>query len=161
MNNDNLFGGGIDRPLPSIPEPGWDRIADAVISAVRATARRSRPIDLLDPGATRTDTGGDAPTVRHPFAVSDLAVRARVSQAVRSDDAVASSVVRAVVVGRRLTGIRVELSTWHGYEVRSLVRRIRTAAIGVVDDVIGVGAIDPRGVEIVVTEVEPSRPLPY
>lgn len=139
--------------LRELPEPGWDRIADAVVDAVRATARGGSPVSILDPPGVAAPSAAAQPG-SGTLSVSDLVVRGRVSEAVRAEGSAAASIVEIDLIGRDLTRIRIELTARYGSALHDVADRIRTATIGAVDDLLGIGSIDADGVEVVVTDVD-------
>ena len=135
--------------LREVTEPGWDRIADTVIEAVRATPRGGWPLRTTD----STDGG--------VLAVSDLVLRGVLARALRLDQLCVPSLIDVAVEDAELKRIRIELTARYGSELRAVVDQVRTAAAAVVEDLLGdvAGAADL--IDVVVTDVVDGDPVTF
>lgn len=130
--------------LRLLAEPGWERIAEAVIAAIRAAPRGGSPLAAEDPG----DTGREG-----SISVSDLVVRLVLARALRLEHLGQLNSIDVAADGTELRSIHIELTARYGAELNDLVDRVRRVATTVVHDLLGdVGTI-PRVVDVVITDV--------
>ncbi|CAB4900809.1 hypothetical protein AYK61_26310 [Rhodococcus sp. SBT000017] len=149
--------------LRELPEPGWDRIAGAVVDAVRAAPRGGWPIDMSETGVS------DDTSALGTLAVSDLVLRGAIARAVRLDEICVPRVIEVLTDNAHLRTIRVELTARYGSELDILADRIRRTVLDVVDDIMGTtpvgsgdGSSSTRGgpaVDVAVTDIVDGNPL--
>jgi len=136
--------------LNGLAEPGWDRIAETVIDAVRATPRGGWPLQV----ATPPDSTAEGAT-----AVSDLVLRGVLARAVRLDELCVPSLIDVAVEGTEIKRIRIELTARYGSELRAVAEQVRTTAAAIVEDLLGdIAAIGDR-IDVAVTEIVDGDPL--
>lgn len=136
--------------LRELAEPGWDRIADAVIEAVRATPRGGSPLFATDPDDSR---------VRGTISVSDLVLRAVLARAVRLEQICAPSVIDIAAEGAELKRIRIELTARYGSELRQVAEQVRLVAMSVVEDLLGDIDATLNTIEVVITDIVDGDPV--
>ncbi len=136
--------------LRELAEPGWDRIADAVIDAVRATPRGGFPLFATDP---------DESSVKGSISVSDLVLRGVLARAVRLEQLCAPSGIDIAAEGAELKRIRIELTARYGSELREVAEQVRLVAIAVVEDLLGDLSANRNTIEVVITDVVDGDPL--
>jgi hypothetical protein len=135
--------------LRGLAEPGWDRIADTVIDAVRATPRAGWPL--------RATTLSDE--AEGTLAVSDLVLRGILARAVRLDELCVPSLIDVAVEGTELKRIRIELTARYGSELRAVAEQVRTTAAAIAEDLLGdIAAISDK-IDVVVTDIVDGDPL--
>ena len=138
--------------LRELAEPGWDRIADSVVDAVRNTPRGGWPIRATHP-SDKADEG----TIR----VTDLVLRGLLARAVRLDELCVPSLIDVAVEGTELKRVRIELTARYGGELRAVAERARAAAAAVIEDLLGTVADAGGLIEVVVTDVVDGNPLTH
>ena len=135
--------------LRSLAEPGWDRIADAVIDVVRATPRGGQPLRANEPAGSE-DEG--------ILMVSDLVLRGALARAMRLDQICVPGLIEVAVEGIELKRVRIEITARYGSELRAVADRVRREAQGVVDDLLGGLADVGDLIDVVVTDVYETDP---
>lgn len=152
MNGDDPLGVLLSRAgqaLRELGEPGWDRIADNVIAAVRNTPRSGWPVTAQDPDPQQ-------PPLPGCIAVSDLVIRAALAAALRVDQICAPSAVN--VHGTDLQRISVEITGRYGNRLTEVADHVRDLAAGVLDDLLGVAALGHQ-IDVAVIDIVRGNPL--
>ena len=141
---------GAGAMLRGLAEPGWDRIADAVIHAVRTAPRRvGSSLRATDPtGAPETGS----------LSVSDSVLKAVLAGAVRLDELCIPSLIDIAVEGPEVKCIRIELTARYGTELHAVAEQVRTTAAAVMADLLGEVAAAKR-IDVVVTEIVDGDPV--
>ena len=138
--------------LRGLAEPGWDRIADAVIDAVRATPRGGWPLRAEHPSDS---------TREGSIRVTDLVLRGVLARAVRLDELCVPSLIDIAIDGTELTRVRIELTARYGGELRVVAEQVRAAAASVIEDLLGGAAAAGDLVEVIVTDIVDGNPVSY
>jgi hypothetical protein len=135
--------------LRELAEPGWDRIADGVIDAVRGTPRGGTPLRATHPSDSSDDGA---------LTVTDLVLRGILARAVRLDELCVPSLIDVAVEGTELKRIRIELTTRYGGGLSEVAEQVRTAAAAVVEDLLGHTSAGDL-VDVVITDVVDGNPV--
>jgi hypothetical protein len=136
--------------LRELAEPGWDRITDSVIRAVRNTPRSGWPLHAVDPNPTQ-------PPIPGGIEVSDLVLRAVLARALRVDNGYAATAIDISIEGTDLHRICIEITSRYGSRLATVADQVRTTAAAVIDDILG-----PRGehhIDVIVTDIVRGNPL--
>lgn len=111
-------------------EPRWVDISSSIISKVRATTRRTWPVDARFPAAS----GRDADTLR----VSDHVVRTAILRALRGVHGSQPIEISLHLDDHSCTGLFVAVVGAYGSDLQAVGDELARIAIGVVDDILGV-----------------------
>ncbi|MFB1299340.1 hypothetical protein ACAG24_027930 [Mycobacterium sp. pW049] len=155
MNTDDPLGVLLARAgqaLRELSEPGWDRIADTVIAAVRNTPRSGWPVAAEDPNTT-TD-----PPVPGCIAVSDLVIRAALAAALRLDQICIPTAVDVALDGTDLKRISVEITGRYGNRLTEVADHVRDVTTTILDDLLGVAALGHQ-IDVAVVDIVRGNPL--
>jgi hypothetical protein len=137
--------------LREMPEPGWDRIAESVIAAVRTTTRLGWPLAAVDPDTTE-------PPIPGAIEVSDLVLRGALARALRAGNTYAPTAIDVRSEGTTLQRICIEITARYGSRLVAAVEQVRAAAAEVVHDILGVGDTE-HAIVVVVADVVAGDPL--
>lgn len=137
--------------LRELAEPGWDRIADTVIVAVRSTPRSGWPLRAVNPRPGQ-------PPVNGGITVSDLVLRSALARALRVDDAYAPTAIDVSRHDSDLQRIRIEIIGRYGSRLHNIASQIRTTAAAIIDDILGPHS-EGQYIDIVITDVAAGNPL--
>lgn len=136
--------------LRDFGEPGWDRIADTVIAAVRNTPRAGWPLTAEDP-----DPQPSAPGC---LVVSDLVVRQALAAALRLDEICVPTAVDILIDGTDLQRIKVEIAGRYGDRLTDVADRVRRLTRTVLDDLLGAGALGHH-IDVTVIDIVRGNPV--
>ena len=153
MNTDDPLGVLLARAgqaLRELSEPGWDRIADTVIAAVRNTPRSGWPLTVEDPDPHPSQAGS--------LAVSDLVVRSALAAALRLDQICIPTAVDILTDGTDLTRITVEIAGRYGDQLTDVAEHVRQLAHNVLDDLLGSAALGHH-IDVAVIDIVAGNPL--
>lgn len=120
------------RALQAEPETGWAGVSATVVAAVRATARRSWPVE-----ADVHDLPSEAGRPGDRVLVSDHVLRAELSRAVGTAEACAVEDVVVRLDRRRLVGVDVVVVARYGLDLHALAGRVRAVVLGVLGELLG------------------------
>lgn len=137
--------------LRELAEPGWERIADSVVTAVRSTSRSGWPLAAVDPDTTK-------PAIPGGIKVSDLVLRGALAQALRLDNAYAPTAIDVSCQDSDLQRICIEITGRYGSRLADAAEHVRTIAAAVIDDILG-AASTGHHIDIVVTDIVRGNPL--
>lgn len=137
--------------LRELSEPGWDRIADTVIAAVRNTPRSGWPVTVEDPDPQQ-------PPMPGCIAVSDLVIRAALAAALRVDQICMPTAVDIALDGTDLRRLSVEITGRYGNRLTEVADHVRDVAAGVLDDLLGVAALGHE-IDVAVVDIVLGNPL--
>ena len=137
--------------LRELSEPGWDRIADTVIAAVRNTPRSGWPVAAQDPDPHE-------PPLPGCIAVSDLVVRAALAAALRVDQICAPTAVDVHLEGTDLQRISVEITGRYGNRLTEVADHVRGIAATILDDLLGAAALGHQ-IDVAVIDIVRGNPL--
>lgn len=137
--------------LRELGEPGWDRIADTVIAAVRNTPRSGWPLTVEDPDPQPSPQAGC-------LAVSDLVVRSALAAALRLDQICIPTAVDILIDGTDLNRIKVEIAGRYGDRLTDVADHVRELAATVLDDLLGAAAIGHH-IDVAVVDIVAGNPL--
>jgi hypothetical protein len=154
MNGDDPLGALLSRAgqaLRELSEPGWDRIADTVIAAVRNTPRSGWPITAEDPDP-------HDPPLPGSIAVSDLVIRAALAAALRVDQICMPTAVDVALDGTDLNRIKVEITGRYGNQLTEVADHVRGVAATILDDLLGVAALGHQ-IDVAVVDIVRGNPL--
>lgn len=154
MNGNDPLGELLARAgqaLRELSEPGWDRIADTVIAAVRNTPRSGWPVAAEDPDSSESPMPGC-------IAVSDLVIRAALATALRFDEICAPSCVDVHLDGTDLHRISVEITGRYGNRLTEVADHVRDVAATILDDLLGVAALGHQ-IDVAVVDIVRGNPL--
>lgn len=132
------------RLLRAVPEPGWQAIEPAVLSAVRATPRGGWPLKVEDP-----QPGSTAGVIY----VSDLVLTAEISRALTGGGDYIVDRIDVISDGDVLQGISVQLSGRYQADLNVIAAQVRNSTEAVVAEVIG----NHADVDITVTVTDVHR----
>lgn len=153
MNGDDPLATLLSRAgqaLRELGEPGWDRIADTVIAAVRNTPRSGWPLTVEDPDPHPSQAGS--------LAVSDLVVRSALAAALRLDQICIPTAVDILIDGTDLTRIKVEIAGRYGDHLTDVADHVRSVAVDILDDLLGVAALGHH-IDVAVIDIVRGNPL--
>ena len=153
MNGDDPLATLLSRAgqaLRELGEPGWDRIADTVIAAVRNTPRSGWPLTVEDPDPHPSQAGS--------LAVSDLVVRSALAAALRLDQICIPTAVDILTDGTDLTRITVEIAGRYGDQLTDVAEHVRQLAHNVLDDLLGAAALGHH-IDVAVIDIVAGNPL--
>lgn len=136
--------------LRELGEPGWDRIADNVIAAVRRTPRSGWPLTVEDPDP--------APEPSGRLAVSDVVIRSTLAAALRLDQMCFPTAIDVLVEGTDLRGVRIEITGRYGDRLAEIADRTRGVAAAVLDDLLGAAALGRR-INVAVIDIVRGNPV--
>lgn len=136
--------------LRAAPEPGWDAIADRVISVVRATPRSGGHPLLVD--------GADQPGQGHLY-VSENVVRSTLAVVLRQRYLCAPTSIEFDVHDGALRAVHIEVTGSYGTELRKLADRIRTTTSDTVTEILGATVTNGGPIDITITDVVTGDPL--
>ena len=154
MNGDDPLGVLLARAgqaLRELSEPGWDRIADTVIAAVRNTPRSGWPVAAEEPDPQEPPQPGC-------IAVSDLVIRATLAAALRVDQICAPSAVDVHLDGTDLHRISVEITGRYGNRLTEVTDYVRGIATTILDDLLGAAALGHQ-IDVTVVDIVRGNPL--
>ena len=154
MNGDDPLATLLSRAgqaLRELGEPGWDRIADTVIAAVRNTPRSGWPLIVEDPDPHPSPHAGC-------LAVSDLVVRSALAAALRLDQICIPTAVDVLIDGTDLTRITVEIAGRYGDHLTDVADHVRDLARSVLDDLLGAAALGHH-IDVAVVDIVRGNPL--
>ena len=154
MNGDDPLGVLLSRAgqaLRELGEPGWDRIADTVIAAVRNTPRSGWPVTAEDPDPQQ-------PPLPGCIAVSDLVIRAALAAALRVDRICTPSAVDVHLDGTDLQRISVEITGRYGNQLTEVADHVREIAASILDDLLGAAALGHQ-IDVAVIDIVRGNPL--
>lgn len=154
MNGDDPLGVLLSRAgqaLRELSEPGWDRIADTVIAAVRNTPRSGWPVTAEDPDTSESSVPGC-------IAVSDLVIRAALAAALRVDQICTPSAVDVHLDGTDLQRISVEITGRYGNQLTEVADHVRSVAATILDDLLGIAALGHQ-IDVAVVDIVRGNPL--
>lgn len=154
MNGDDPLGVLLARAgqaLRELSEPGWDRIADTVIAAVRNTPRSGWPVAAEDPEPQKPPLPGS-------IAVSDLVIRAALAAALRIDEICAPSGVDVHLDGTDLQRISIEITGRYGNRLTEVADHVRGIAATILHDLLGVAALGHQ-IDVAVVDIVRGNPL--
>src|SRR3546814_20457146 len=100
--------------LRNAPEPGWDRISDKVIRALRSTSASGWPLDAHASEGPRLGT----------VSVSDHVLRTHLAAEIRSRHHCSPSSIEFFVDGHEIRSLRIELAAPYGVELAELSDRV-------------------------------------
>jgi len=129
------------RVLRTQPEPGWDRIENSVIDAVRATARSGWPLSADDPD----------PATPGALSVSDLVLSTELSRALAGADDLIVTDIHISSAGTEVREVLIELSARYLTDLAALTERVSQICSAVIADVIGPGRDVP--LRVIVSDV--------
>lgn len=123
------------RSLQEAPaDARWVDISDAIVSKVRATTRRTWPIDAdYRTGAADTARAGD--TLR----VSDQVVRTAIRRALAGVHGGQPTAIDLYLDGHRCTGARIDIVGVYGDDLQAVGDELAGIALAVLRDVLGAG----------------------
>ena len=136
--------------LRDLGEPGWDRIADTVIAAVRNTPRAGWPLTAEDPHPQ--------PSAPGCLAVSDLVVRQALAAALRLDEICIPTAVDILIDGTDLQRIKVEIAGRYGDRLTDVADRVRRLTRTVLDDLLGAAALGHH-IDVTVIDIVRGNPV--
>lgn len=136
--------------LRELGEPGWDRIADTVIAAVRNTPRSGWPLTAEDPDPRPSQPGW--------IAVSDLVVRQALAAALRLDEICIPTAVDILIDGTDLQRIKVEIVGRYGDQLTDIADRVRGLTQTVLDDLLGAAALGHH-IDVTVIDIVRGNPV--
>ncbi len=136
--------------LRELGEPGWDRIADTVIAAVRNTPRSGSPLTADDPDPQATQPGC--------IAVSDLVIRQALAAALRLDEICIPTAVDILTDGTDLQRITVEIAGRYGDRLTDVADRVRGLTRTVLDDLLGAAALGHH-IDVTVIDILRGNPV--
>lgn len=154
VNGDDPLGVLLSRAgqaMREVGEPGWDRIADTVIAAVRNTPRSGWPVTAEDPASQQ-------PPLPGCIAVSDLVIRAALAAALRVDQICAPTAVDVDLDGTDLRRISVEITGRYGNRLTDVADHVRGLAAGILDDLLGAAALGHQ-IDVAVIDIVRGNPL--
>lgn len=96
--------------LRNAPEPGWDRISDKVIRALRSTSASGWPLDAHASEGPRLGT----------VSVSDHVLRTHLAAEIRSRHHCSPSSIEFFVDGHEIRSLRIELAAPYGVDLAEL-----------------------------------------
>ncbi|MCV7058363.1 hypothetical protein [Mycolicibacterium gilvum] len=137
--------------LRELSEPGWDRIADTVIAAIRNTPRSGWPVAAEDPDPQEPPQPGG-------IAVSDLVIRAALAAALRLDQICAPAAVDVHLDGTELHHISVEITGRYGHRLTEVADHVRGIAATILDDLLGAAALGHQ-IDVAVIDIVRANPL--
>lgn len=137
--------------LRTAPEPGWDAIADRVMTAVRAEPHRGG-WPLL------AETLPDRPSHGRIY-VSDHVVRGTLALALRQRYLCAPTHIEFDIDDGVLRSVHIEVTGSHGTELRKLADRIRATAHETITELLGTPATNRGPVHITITDIVTGDPL--
>jgi hypothetical protein len=137
--------------LRELGEPGWDRIADKVIAAVRNTPRSGWPVAAEDPDPRQPPLPGS-------IAVSDLVIRTALAAALRVDQVCAPTAVNVQLDGTDLQRISVEITGRYGNRLTEVADHVREIAGAILDDLLGAAALGHQ-IDVAVVDIVRGNPL--
>lgn len=154
MNGDDPLGVLLARAgqaLRELSEPGWDRIADSVIAAVRHTPRSGRPVAAQDPDPHE-------PPLPGCIAVSDLVIRAALAAALRIDEICAPTSVDVHLDDTDLQHVSVKITGRYGNRLTEVADHVRGIAASILDDLLGAAALGHE-IDVAVIDIVRGNPL--
>ena len=154
VNGDDPLGELLSRAgqaLRELGEPGWNRIADTVIAAVRNTPRSGWPVAAQDPDPQQ-------PPLPGCIAVSDLVIRAALAAALRVDRICTPSAVDVHLDGTDLQRISVEIAGRYGNQLTEVADHVREIAASILDDLLGAAALGHQ-IDVAVIDIVRGNPL--
>jgi hypothetical protein len=139
--------------LRAAPEPGWDAIADRVISLVRSTARPGGQTLLAETPAGRPGAGR--------IFVSDHVLRSTLAIVLRQRFLCAPTRIVFDIDSQSdtLLGVLIEITGSYGTPLRELAGQIRATTLEVIAELLGHSPGDRRPIDITITDVVTGDPL--
>ncbi|MGC0365752.1 hypothetical protein ABH922_003736 [Rhodococcus sp. 27YEA15] len=113
--------------LKTLPEPGWTRISDSVIGAVRSAPMSGWPIRVRRSPSAKLGS----------VFVSDRVVRKKLAARIRRDDRCSPSAVELELSGVDLRSIRIELAAAYGSDLTELGASVRRDTVELVSELLG------------------------
>lgn len=137
--------------LRELGEPGWDRIAETVITAVRNTPRSGWPLTAQDPDPQQ-------PPIPGFIAVSDLVIRGALAAALRLDQMCIPTAVDVQLDGTQLDRICIEITGRYGNQLADVADHVRDIAASVLDDLLGAASLGHH-IDVAVVDLVRGNPL--
>ncbi|GLP74555.1 hypothetical protein TUM20983_16650 [Mycobacterium antarcticum] len=139
--------------LRTAPEPGWDAIADRVISVVRQTARPGGQMLLAETPPGRPGLGR--------IFISDHVLRSTLAIVLRQRFLCAPTriVFDIDTQSDTLLGVLIEITGSYGTPLNELAGHIRATTIEVIAELLGHSPADRRPIDITITDVVTGDPL--
>ncbi|MDI9902328.1 hypothetical protein QM716_20945 [Rhodococcus sp. IEGM 1409] len=136
--------------LRNAPEPGWDRISDKVIRALRSTSATGWPLNAHASEGPRLGT----------VSVSDHVLRAHLAAEIRSRHHCSPSIIEFFVDGHEIRSLRIELAAPYGVDLAELSDRVRFTVVDVVHMILGnmEPPVTAESVHIAMTDIVEDLP---
>lgn len=121
-------------------DASWIDISDSIISKIRATTRRTWPVDAEYPTAA-TNSEREADTLR----VSDHVVRAAIRRALAGVHGAEPTAVDLYLDGHTCTGARIEVVGTYGEDLQAVGDALAAIAASTISELLGPGNALARG----------------
>lgn len=130
QEHDPVLGRAIENLRAAPTEPRWVDISSSVLSKIRATTRRTTPLDARFPTAP-------AEREHDTLRISDAVVTRAIRQALLRAGAIEISSIALYLDESICTGAEVSVTGTYGDDLRSLGSQFADAAVAVLDAVLG------------------------